>query len=118
MSNITKIQTTGLINGDRKIPPADRVLEGTPVTTVWSQTDCNNGKVRVGIAEATEGKTISIKGELCEVVHLLEGVIELTEEGGDTTRFQAGDIFVMKPGFIGTWKTIEKAKKSFVVITP
>ena len=41
---------------------------------------------------------------------VLDGVIELTEDGGETVTYRAGDSFVMKPGFTGTWRTIETVR--------
>ncbi|MGO6908350.1 cupin domain-containing protein, partial [Rhizobium ruizarguesonis] len=29
----------------------------------------------------------------------------------------AGDSFVMKPGYVGVWKTIETVRKIFVTVT-
>jgi uncharacterized cupin superfamily protein len=31
--------------------------------------------------------------------------------------YKAGDSFVMKPGFIGVWKTIETVRKIYVTVT-
>lgn len=48
-----------------------------------------------------------MKGETFEFCHILDGVIELTEEGGKSVTYRKGDSFVMKPGYRGVWKTIE-----------
>ena len=31
--------------------------------------------------------------------------------------YQAGDSFVMKPGFVGVWKTIETVRKIYVTVS-
>jgi len=38
----------------------------------------------------------------------------LTEDGKPTVHLQAGDTFVMKPGFEGTWRVIETTRKLWV----
>lgn len=49
------------------------------------------------------------KWELCVILH---GVSEITEDGSDTPiTVRAGDSLVLRPGFTGTWKTIETTRK-------
>ena len=58
-------------------------------------------------------------GALCaalEFCHLLEGVIELTEEGEAPRIFRKGDSFLMKPGYVGRWKTLETVRKIYVIV--
>ena len=74
------------------------------------------GKVRTGVWEATPGENHSIKGETMEFCYILSGVIELTEQGQPPRIFRAGDSFVMKPGFVGVWRTIETVRKIFVCV--
>jgi uncharacterized cupin superfamily protein len=45
--------------------------------------------------------THSIKGTTYEFCHIISGLIEIEEKGGETKTFRAGDSFVMKPGFVG-----------------
>lgn len=95
----------------------DRVISGDPSFRTWAQDDTGDGKIRTGVWEATPGETRSIKGESLEFCHILDGVIEITEEGGETQTFRAGDAFVMKPGFVGNWKTIETVRKIYVIVS-
>lgn len=44
-------------------------------------------------------------------------MIELTEKGKEPVIYRAGDSFVMKPGYVGVWKTIETVRKIFVTVT-
>ncbi|GHH88823.1 cupin domain-containing protein [Streptomyces capitiformicae] len=48
--------------------------------------------------------------------HILAGIVELTPEGGEPVVYRAGDSFVMKPGFVGVWKTIETVRKIYVIV--
>jgi uncharacterized cupin superfamily protein len=58
----------------------------------WEQDSSRADSVKTGVWEATPGENRSIKGETFEYCHILSG---------------AGDSFVMKPGHVRVWKTIE-----------
>jgi uncharacterized cupin superfamily protein len=66
--------------------------------------------------EATPGETHSIKGTTFEFCHLLAGHVEIEEKDGPTYTFRTGDSFVMKPGFVGIWRTIETVRKIYVCV--
>ena len=51
-------------------------------------------------------------GAFCQI---LAGRCEIAENGGETHVFGAGDSFVMKPGFTGTWNTLKTVRKIFVI---
>ena len=68
------------------------------------------------IWEATPGETRSIKGEAFEFCHILDGVVELTEEGRAPVVYRKGDSFIMEPGYRGVWKTIETVRKIYVIV--
>ncbi len=95
----------------------DRLISGDPSFKTWAQDDTRDGAVRTGVWEATPGETRSIKGETFEFCHLLEGVVEIAEDGGETRIYRAGDSFVMKPGFTGVWRTLETVRKIYVVVS-
>lgn len=98
----------------------DRLIDGAPRYKTWEldaamAEAAKWGKIRTGIWEATAGKTVSLKGETFEFCHILSGLCEISEDGGETHRFGPGDSFIMKPGFKGAWNTIETVKKIFVI---
>lgn len=95
-------------------PPADRVIEGDIVCRNWDVDSAKDGAVRAGVWEATPGLNHSIKGETWEFCHILSGVVEITENGHAPQRYQAGDSFILKPGYVGTWRTIETVRKIWV----
>ncbi|WOS65548.1 cupin domain-containing protein [Sinorhizobium fredii] len=95
----------------------DRLIAGSPAFKTWLQDTAKGGRVNTGVFEATPGETHSIKGETFEFCHLVHGVIELTEKGKEPVIYRAGDSFVMKPGYVGVWKTIETVRKIFVTVT-
>jgi hypothetical protein len=94
----------------------DRLVEGNPLMKSWPSESARDGKIRTGVWQSTPGVNKSIKGETFEFCYLLEGLIELTPEGGEPVTYKAGDSFIMKPGYRGLWRTIETVKKIYVVV--
>lgn len=97
----------------------DRLIEGTPEFRTWENFDAGAegswSKIRSGIWEATPGKTRSIKAGSFEYCHILSGRVRLSEEGGESREFGPGESFVLRPGFIGVWETLETARKIWVI---
>jgi uncharacterized protein len=115
MTHLKTIRTSALGAGDQRRIPEDRRLEGDPLITTWPQ-DTHGENVETGIFEAEPGLNVSRKGSTYEFCHILDGVVEICENGGEPVTFRAGDTFVMKPGFVGTWRTIETVRKIYVVV--
>ena len=87
-------------------------VEGEPTMTTWIEyaTDealCGTWEATVGTYEATYTSF--------EFVHLIEGKIIITPEGGEAYTVTAGDYFVVEKDFKGTWKIEEKVKKHFFI---
>ena len=40
---------------------------------------------------------------------------EMAEDGGEPATVRAGDSFVIRPGFRGTWEVIETTRKDYVI---
>ena len=97
-------------------PLPERLIEGTPEFKTWAMDEARDGKIKSGVWQATPGLTHSIKGEVFEFCHILEGVVELTENGQPPVTYRAGDSFVMKPGYVGTWRTIETVRKIYITV--
>lgn len=120
MSQFGPIDHAPAFESRRDVAAPDRLVEGTPAFQTWELDTAlaeagKWGKIRTGIWEATPGTTRSIKGETFEFCHILSGRVEIGEEGGEMRSFGAGDSFVLKPGFVGTWKTVETVRKIFVI---
>ena len=96
-------------------PPAERVIEGDIVCRNWDVDSAKDDKVRAGVWESTPGVNRSIKGETWEFCLILSGVAELTEDGQPPVTYRAGDCFIMKPGYTGTWRTLETVRKVWVM---
>jgi len=96
---------------------AERTVEGNPSFVVWEKESAADARIRSGIWEATPGTFRISKGTNWEYCTLLSGVVDLAEDGAEPRRLVAGDTFVMRPGFDGTWKTIETARKLWVIVS-
>ena len=116
MSLLLPISTSPGFSPRESIADPERLISGTPAFKTWPLDTSREGNVRTGIWEATPGTTKSIKGEAFEFCHILEGLVRITENDGESYLFRAGDSFVMKPGFVGSWETIETVKKIYVFV--
>jgi uncharacterized protein len=116
MSLLQTIDSARLGTPVRAKAAPDRLIAGDPDFLTWALDASRGGEVRTGIWEATPGETRSIKGESFEFCHLLDGVVELTEEGRAPVTYRKGDSFIMKPGYRGAWRTIETVRKIYVIV--
>ncbi|WP_257165081.1 cupin domain-containing protein [Bradyrhizobium sp. SRS-191] len=116
MSLLIPIDTNPTFTPKDGLPLPERLISGSPEFKTWAQDDSRGEMIKTGIWEATPGETHSIKGTTFEFCHILSGLIEIQETGGDTFTFRAGDSFVMKPGFVGIWRTIETVRKIYVCV--
>ena len=120
MPYIVPVPTMPDFTPRKDVAAPERLIEGAPSFQTWELDTAlakaaKWGQIRTGVWEATPGTTISIKGDTFEFCHILSGRVEIIEDGGDTFPFGAGDSFVMKPGFVGQWKTIETVRKIYVI---
>lgn len=98
------------------LPTPERLVSGNPSFKTWAQDSSRDDKILTGVWEATPGETHSIKGTMLEFCHILSGLVEIDEKDGETKTYRAGDSFVMKPGFVGVWRTIETVRKIYVCV--
>ncbi|RIY02623.1 cupin domain-containing protein [Aureimonas flava] len=116
MSLLVALETDPKSAPRESLPLPERLIAGSPAFKTWALDESREGKVRTGVWEATPGETHSIKGTTFEFCHILSGVVEIDERGGATRTFRAGDSFVLKPGFVGVWRTLETVRKIFVCV--
>ena len=95
---------------------ADILLEGNPLIQVWAQYLSTNKKVKIGVMSGEPGINKSSKSGMLEFCYMIEGIVELTEEGREPRVYKAGDTFVMEDGYKGIWNTIETFKKIYVCV--
>jgi uncharacterized cupin superfamily protein len=104
--------------GEQEIEAVDpeKVLSGEPVATTENLYTNDAESFFSGIWSSTEGKwRVSYSEE--EFCILLSGKAALTDAGGNTETFKAGDAFVIPAGFEGTWETLEPVRKLYAIAT-
>lgn len=93
-------------------PAADRLIAGNPRFRTWNVEEADG--LYAGLWEATPGKW-RIEYDEWEFCHILSGVSVIEEEGSEPRTVRAGDSFVIRPGFKGTWEVVETTRKEYVV---
>ena len=112
MSRFRRIETEG-VEAEAGAPAADRLISGNPVFATWNVEEADGG-LYSGIWEATPGKW-RIEYDEWEFCHILSGVSVIAEDGGEARTVKAGDSFVLRPGFKGSWEVIETTRKEYVI---
>jgi uncharacterized cupin superfamily protein len=96
---------------------ADKLLQGNPKQTLWTQYTDSTEKFFTGIWRSEPGKwrVTYTEEEFCQ---LLEGTSIITSTDGQALTVKAGDSFVIPRGFIGTWEVVDRTTKRFVIYEP
>lgn len=90
-----------------------KVLAGNPVHSTWN-TEEQKG-LHCGQWQSTPG-IWRVSYTEWEYMHILQGVSVVTDAAGPATTLRAGDSFVIRPGFVGTWEVIETTLKDYVIV--
>ncbi len=113
MSNLLRVTREGTVPEVTRPDPA-KVIAGDPVHTTWNLEE--RGGLFAGMWHSTVGEWACSYSEW-EYVHILEGVSVLTATDGTKTTLRAGDSYVIRPGFAGTWAVVEPTLKDYVILT-
>lgn len=97
---------------ERGAPDAARLVSGAPVFTTWNVEDRDG--LYCGMWRSTPGKW-RIAYDEWEYCRILEGYSILIEDDGEAQHVRAGDSFVIRPGFRGTWEVVETTTKDYVI---
>ncbi|WP_127112889.1 cupin domain-containing protein [Shimia sediminis] len=100
------------VEAEHDTPPADRLISGDPQFTTWNLEERDG--LYAGIWQSTPGKWRVVYDEW-EYFRILSGVSVLTGADGSEVRLAAGDAFILRPGFEGTWEVIETTTKDYVI---
>jgi uncharacterized cupin superfamily protein len=100
-------------NPEAGAPAKGRLISGDPKFHTWNVEEAEGG-IYAGLWESTPGKW-RIEYEEWEFCHILSGVSVIAEDGGEARTVRAGDSFVLRPGFKGTWEVVETTRKEYVV---
>lgn len=106
------IVNTAAVLPENDSPLPDRVISGNPTFRAWNLEDRDG--LYAGVWESTPGKW-HIAYDEWEFCHILAGVSILTEDGGAARTVKAGDSFIIRPGFKGTWEVLETTRKEYVI---
>jgi uncharacterized protein len=95
-------------------PDAAKVVAGDPVHTTWNIEDRNG--LFCGLWQSTPG-TWGVSYDEWEYVRILQGISVLTGADGLAVTLRAGDSYIIRPGFVGTWQVVETTVKDYVIVT-
>ena len=112
MTHLLRITQAGTPPEVTRPDPAT-VIAGDPVHTTWNLEE--RGSLFAGMWHSTEGEWRCSYSEW-EYVHIWEGVSVLTATDGTQTTLRAGDSYVIRPGFAGTWRVVEPTLKDYVIL--
>ena len=94
-------------------PAPERLIAGDPRFRPWNLEE-RDGGLYAGLWESTPGKW-RIEYDEWEFCHILSGVSVITEDNGEAHTVRAGDSFVLRPGFKGSWEVVETTLKEYVI---
>lgn len=93
-------------------PAPEKLVSGDPVFTTWNIEERDG--LYCGVWQSTPGKW-RIAYDEWEFCHILKGVSVIAEDGGAARTVRAGDSFILRPGFAGTWEVLETTRKEYVI---
>lgn len=93
-------------------PAPEKVISGNPVFTTWNVEERDG--LYCGIWQSTPGKWW-ISYDEWEYCRILMGHSIITGEDGSVLEVRAGDSFILRPGFRGTWEVVEFTRKDYVI---
>ena len=93
-------------------PAAEKVIAGDPVHSTWNLEEVDG--LYCGLWQSTPG-TWRVSYAEWEYIRILEGVSVLTDAEGRATTVRAGDSYIIRPGFEGTWEVVETTLKDYVI---
>jgi uncharacterized protein len=119
MTDIIVMKTTGrnAPKVELGLPNPKNLIKGAYKTKTWNHDVSEDERLFTGIWECTPGK-VSCTYEEWEFCHFIEGKAILTNENGKKWTVKKGDGFIIPAGFKGTWETVEKVRKHYVILMP
>lgn len=118
----TVFRPRDLFDGDLEggllgLPSAEVLGEEIPVRSSVEFTS-EDDRILSGVWEAEPGLSRWEFTERGEVIHVLEGSMTVTPDGGEPETLVAGSAAVFPLGWQGTWEVHEQIRKFFVVYRP
>ena len=98
-------------------PDPAKLITGKYRTRTWNHFTGEDERLHCGIWESTPGK-VSVDYQEWEFCHFIAGKAILTNDKGKSWTLEKGDGFIIPAGFKGTWETVEKVRKHYVILMP
>ena len=95
----------------------EKQVAGKTVTQTWNHFVGEDERLYCGIWESNKG-TVKVSYDEWEFCHFIQGEAILTREDGRRWQLTKGDAFIIPAGFRGTWETVRKVKKHYVILLP
>ena len=115
---VMKTSGPGMPEAEHDVVDPAKTLSGGPVnTTTWNHWTGEDDRLLCGIWECEPGK-MAMEYEEWEFCHFIEGEAILTNDKGESWTLKAGDGFIIPAGFKGTWETVKKVRKHYVILLP
>ena len=95
----------------------EKQVSGNTVTQTWNHFVGEDERLYCGIWESNKG-TVNVSYDEWEFCHFIQGEAILTREDGRRWQLSKGDAFIIPAGFKGTWETVRKVKKHYVILLP
>ena len=89
-------------------------IDGDPTMKTWIEYTSEDGSMISGWWSATPG-TYHATYAAPEFVHMIEGEITITPDGGHPVKIGPGDAFVVEADFKGTWVIEKEVFKHFSI---
>lgn len=93
-------------------PDPAKLVSGDPVHSTWNIEEVDG--LYCGLWQSTPGKWRVSYAEW-EYIYIHSGHSILTDQMGTATHLRAGDRFIIRPGFEGTWEVLETTLKDYVI---
>jgi uncharacterized protein len=111
MTFLAKIDRAAITPEVERPDPA-KVIAGDPVHTTWNMEEADG--LYCGMWQSTPG-TWQVAYAEWEYVYIHAGISILTDEAGQAVTLRAGDRYIIRPGFAGTWEVVETTLKDYVI---
>jgi uncharacterized protein len=111
MSLLAHISRDGITPEVERPDPA-KIIAGDPVHTTWNMEDAHG--LYCGMWQSTPG-TWRVSYAEWEYVYIHAGISILTDDAGHAVTLRAGDRYMIRPGFVGTWQVVETTLKDYVI---
>lgn len=99
-------------------PPAEVLIGPRPTQHDRGWFEDLTGQLTIGVWDSTPYRRKVIDFPRHELMHILEGEVTLTEEGGAPQTFRAGDTFFVPLGCRGDWVTTGYIRKIYCIFKP